>query len=109
MQKLTHIYEQNVELMDRILRVEENFDILKKVLTIGQDELTLYYIDGFIKDGLMEKLMIYFLSLKSTKGSANEFLTSHAAYDETEGDDGQQIIKFIVDQLPMLFPPLSYI
>ena len=87
MQKLSDVYEQNVELMDRVLRVDENFDILKKVLTIGQDELTLYYIDGFIKDGLMEKLMIYFLSLKSTKGSADEFLTSHAAYVETEVTD----------------------
>ena len=29
---------------------DENFDIIKKPLSVGKDELTLYYIDGFIKD-----------------------------------------------------------
>lgn len=61
--KLTDSYEQNVALLDRELNVDENFDILKKKLAIGQDEITIYYIDGFVKDTVMQKLMIYLLSL----------------------------------------------
>ncbi len=92
MRRLSLNYKENVALMDDILRVEENFDILKKVLTVGQDELTLYYIDGFIKDGVMSKLMLALLSLKNTGKSADEFMTGHAAYVETEVTDDLDIM-----------------
>ncbi len=57
-------YKENVRMMDDILRVNENFDVIRKDLQIGSDRMSLYYIDGFVKDGVMEKLMIFFLSLK---------------------------------------------
>ena len=60
---LTDSYQDNVALFDRILRVEESFDLIKKPLKVGQDEMTLYYIDGFIKDTVMMKLMMSFLAL----------------------------------------------
>ncbi len=61
---LTENYLDNVLLMDGILRVEENFDLIKKVLHIGKDHVTMYYIDGFVKDAVMQKLMMHFLSQK---------------------------------------------
>lgn len=82
--RLSDSYKDNVAMLDRLLRIEENFDVLKKVLTVGSDELTLYYIDGFIKDGVMEKLMIYFLSQKNTGRSAEEFVKAHVPYVETD-------------------------
>ena len=60
---LTDSYLDNVALLDRILRVEESFDLIKKPLKVGKDEMTLYYIDGFIKDTVMMKLMMSFLAL----------------------------------------------
>ena len=60
---LTDSYQDNVALFDRILRVEESFDLIKKPLKVGHDEMTLYYIDGFIKDTVMMKLMMSFLTL----------------------------------------------
>ena len=65
MNKLTNDYRENVAALDSILSVKENFDILKKTLIIGEDELTLYFIDGFVKDAVMQKMMVHFLSLKS--------------------------------------------
>lgn len=61
---LTESYADNVALMDEVLHVRENFDLIRKNLQIGPDRLTMYYIDGFVKDGVMEKLMIFLLSLK---------------------------------------------
>lgn len=61
--KLTADYRQNIALLDSELNVSGNFDMLKKKLMIGQDEITIYYIDGFVKDAVMQKLMIYLLSL----------------------------------------------
>ena len=50
MRKLSSSYSENVMQMDALLRVEENFDLLKKIVKVGEDELTFYYLDGFVKD-----------------------------------------------------------
>ncbi len=65
MLELCEDYRENVRRVDEELRVEENYDLIKKVLYIGKDEITFYYIDGFVDSGSMNKLMIYLLSLKS--------------------------------------------
>ena len=59
--KLTDVYAENVRKMDDMLHVGDNFDVIRKDLQIGPDRMTLYYIDGFVKDAVMEKLMIFFL------------------------------------------------
>ena len=99
--RLTGDYQRNVRLIDEILHVDDNFDLIKKVLTVGKDELTLYYIDGFVKDAVMSKLMIYLLSLKGLSGSSDgspqrgddnkpsrlvveEFLRAHVPYVESD-------------------------
>ena len=88
MQRLTGSYEENVKLLDGLLNVEGNFDILKKVLAVGKDELTLYYIDGFVKDAIMQKLMLSIQALdglgKSTPDAAKRFMISHVPYVETD-------------------------
>ena len=104
-------YKENIRLIDEILHTSENFDLIKKTLTVGKDELTLYYIDGFVKDAVMSKYMIYLLSLKglgdsadgtdsekgmSTRRRAEKFLSAHAPYVEAElSDDLSEMIKFV--------------
>ena len=87
MRRLSEKYEENVAQLDRLLRVAANFDIIKKRLVIGKDELTLYFIDGFIKDTVMQKLMAYFITLKGTCASAREFTDSHVPYVESDVTD----------------------
>ena len=40
--------------MEEKLAVAENFDVLKKVLRIADGEITLFYIDGLLKDNSMQ-------------------------------------------------------
>lgn len=84
MRKLSSDYPCNVEYIDRALRVNENFDVLKKVLKVGDGELSLYYIDGFVKDTVMQKLMMHFLSVKKLPASAKEFMERSVPYVETD-------------------------
>ncbi len=72
-------YAANVELIDGIFHVRENFDLIRKDLCVGDDRLTLYYIDGFIKDGVMQKLMMHFLTLKGLRFEAGGEGTPNAA------------------------------
>ena len=88
MRFLSKNYPDNVSLLDSTLRVKENFDILKKTLRVGDGELTLYYIDGFIKDTVMQKLMMHFLSLKTLgkmrEDAAEEFIQNNVPYVEAD-------------------------
>ena len=84
MGRLTEDYGKNVARMRRMLRVEENFDLLVKTLQLGDGEMTLFFIDGFVKDAVMQKLMMHFLSQKKLSGSAEEFVRRAVPYVETD-------------------------
>ncbi len=84
MRRLGESYMENVALLDRELRVAENFDVLKKTLVLKKGEATLYYVDGFVKDTVMQKLMMHFLSLQKIPDSAMAFMESSAPYVETD-------------------------
>ena len=77
-------FDANVSLADRILRVRESFDLIRKDLAIGQARVTLYYIDGLIKDGVMQKLMTHFLTLQKFPASAQDFVESSLPYVEAD-------------------------
>lgn len=101
MRKLTDDYIENVDLLDKELNVASNFDMLKKKLKVGDDDITLYYIDGFVKDTVMQKLMMYFLSLDSLgNGSANvarRFVDEKLPYVEVEAtEDVDVMIKMVM-------------
>ena len=82
--KLSKDYLKNLTYVDEILHINENFDLIKKQLKIGDDELTLYFIDGFIKDSVMQMLMTHFLSLSSVPSSAKKFADAHVPYVEVD-------------------------
>ncbi len=92
MLQLCEDYRENVRRVDEVLRVKENFDVIKKTMFLGKQEVTFYYIDGFVDSGPMSKLMIYFLSLKGLgepkerggEAAARFFVEHHLPYVEGE-------------------------
>ena len=64
MQKFSSDYRENRAYLHNALRVEDSFDLIERRLLIGEDELTLYYIDGFVKDTVMQRIMQLFLGLR---------------------------------------------
>ena len=81
---LCESYQGNVELISRVLRVEQSFDMLSKKLVLADGELTAFFIDGFAKDAVLQKLMTHFLSLKNMPSSAQTFMDEALPYIETE-------------------------
>ena len=57
MEILSNDFETNVGELDSRLRVRENFDLIRREMAVGEDRLVFYYIDGFIKDGEMLRLI----------------------------------------------------
>ena len=98
-------YRENVKHTDELLRVQENFDIIKKVLFIGKQETTFYYIDGFVEGASMNKLMAYFLTLKglgtptenTEDAAARYFAEHHMPFVEAEVmEKGEKIVQMLL-------------
>ncbi len=86
-EKLSENYSQNVKIIRERLRVADSFDVLHKQLKIGNGELSLFFIDGFAKDAVLQKLMMHFISLKDVKGTAHDYMTQNLPYIETDVAD----------------------
>ncbi|MBQ8358082.1 MAG: spore germination protein [Clostridia bacterium] len=96
MSEITENYETNVRHFEEKLRVADNFDIIKKVLKVGDGEVTLFYIDGLIKDGAMQKLFIYLLSLKKMPKDASTFLEENMPYVECDVTENEETMLQMV-------------
>ena len=57
-------HKQNVAVLSARLRSAESFDIIERHLNVGGDDLCFFYIDGFIKDAELQRLMQHLLSKK---------------------------------------------
>lgn len=75
-------YSQNIGFISQKLRVKDSFDVIERHLTVCERDMCFYYIDGFVKDGEMLRIMQYLLSLKQI-GSADS-LVKRLPYVEVE-------------------------
>ncbi len=91
--RLTEEYGENIALLDKLLHTEENFDLIKKSLTVGEDEMTLYYIDGFVKDAVMTKMITYFFSLKGL-GASSDGAPRHVSRKRDGGKAAAEAFTF---------------
>lgn len=57
-------YKENVEVLTEALRCGESFDLIVRRLHIHNNEMSFFYVDGFVKDSEMQRVMQTFLSLK---------------------------------------------
>ncbi len=60
MEKLSDQYEKNVSRLRTLLGADQNFDILEKRLMIAGQNASLFFIDGLVKDEILEKILEYF-------------------------------------------------
>lgn len=60
---LTDSLSQNGAALDQMLRVEKSFDLICRELTVCGRGVRIYFIDGFAKDDILEKIMSFLLGL----------------------------------------------
>lgn len=56
--------QDNMEYLDKMLHRDKSFDILNHRITFGDKEAAYYFIDGFCKDEIMQKMNEFFLKWK---------------------------------------------
>ncbi len=106
MKKLSNDYTETISKLRSILDTSRNFDILEKHLLIAEHAASLFFIDGLVKDEILEKILEYFYSLKAEDlpESLEQFQMQHLPYIETEVlSTMEDILKNLLSGVPCLF------
>ncbi len=98
---MTYSIEKYIYEIDSRVRPELNFDIIKRDIYIANRRAALYFIDGFMKDAVFEKLMEFFYKItpEEIEGIDNmtEFSKSHMPYTEADStDDIEKIVTALL-------------
>lgn len=59
-------YEQNRQYLKDKLQVDVNFDVISRDIIIGKKKAVFFYINGFCKDEIIQKLLEYLMEFKET-------------------------------------------
>ena len=81
-------FKEKVAEIDSRLSPDKSFDVVKRELIIGGKRSVLYFIDGFIKDEVFEKIMEFLFKIKPddlvTVETMDEFSKRFVPYVEVE-------------------------
>ncbi len=77
---------ENKKYMDELFYVKKSFDVIYRVMEIGGRQACFYFIDGFCKDEVMERIMthLYKITEKEFPETAHDFLKTTLPYGELD-------------------------
>lgn len=89
--KLSGNFDEDVAVMDAVLRTDSSFDMLRKTMEVANAKIVMYYIDGFVKAESLQKLLTYVISVQSMgdnqPGDAQKFADMHMPAAEVDVTD----------------------
>ncbi len=94
--KIDSDFQKNIDYLNDTLAVNASFDIVYRVIQIGGKKACMYFIDGFCKDELMQKVLQYFIGLtpEEMPKDAHEMSKKCMPYVEVDlADEFEEIIK----------------
>ena len=99
-EKLSSNLDKNIALMDRLLHYGDSFDLIRRTMHINGTRLVMYYIDGFVKGEEIQRLMLYFVTLKDfgdgSAGAARRFAEGSVPSAEVDVTDSVDSIITMV-------------
>lgn len=96
----------NMKYLSEELHVNESFDLVYRVIEVGGRKSCIYFIDGFCKDELMQKMLQHFMSIKpeDLPQTAHDMSKQAVPYVEVDlSDDWEQVLYNIMSGVFALF------
>ncbi len=103
---VTASVKENVAYMNQVLPVKESFDLIERDIMIGEREASFFFIDGFMKDEIMLKVMDSFLKVRKEDmpASATGFARQCLPYVEVDTISGfDQVLRNLLSGTTCLF------
>ena len=104
--KISKMIQENISYINEILPVKESFDIIERDMIIGGRESCFFFIDGFMKDEVMSKVMdtLFKLTPEEMPKTATELSRTMISYVEIDTfSEYDEIIKNILSGVSCLF------
>lgn len=104
--KVSRIVQENIAYMNELLPVQESYDIVERDIVIGGRESCFFFIDGFMKDEVMSKLMDSFFKITEDQmpDTATGFSRSFVSYVEIDTfSEYDKVIKNLLSGAACLF------
>lgn len=104
--KISTSFAENIAYMNEILPVKESFDVIRREIIIGGRNAVFFFIDGFMKDEAMLKIMDSFLSVteQDMPDDVDDFVQKHVPYVEVDIlEDFDQVIRSVLSGTTCLF------
>lgn len=98
--------EENQKYFRRILRTDKNFDIISRTTMVADRKAVYYFVDGFLKESIVEKLLEFFYSVtpEDLPEDSEELSRDAMPYVEVELlEDCEQITTQILSGVMCLF------
>lgn len=99
--KLSRNLEENRKMMAEIFPLGKSFDLIERRIVIGGKNAVMYFIDGFVKDAVVGKMMQFFLSITPDQltnvHTAQDFSARFVSYVEvtTESDVEKIVTQYL--------------
>ena len=106
--KISKNTEENKQLMHSLLPLEKCFDLIERDIVVGGKRAYMYFIDGFVKDGVISKLITFLFGITPEKmqniKNAKEFVSNFITYVEVDvSDDIDFIMQMYLSGATVLF------
>lgn len=98
-------FNQDMEKLKSLLKVDKNFDIIYRVVDIGGRKCGFYFIDGFTKDEIMQKLLQVWQGInpEDMPGNAYDFSKKYLPYGEVDLlEKKEDFIRSLLSGVPCL-------
>lgn len=91
-------FKETINTINKELRVDKSFDLIYRTFKIDDKKASLYFIDGFAKDDIFQKLMQYFMDMNNEDNIDNyyDFLKTKLPYIEVDVCDELEKLKLNV-------------
>lgn len=87
MKQFTASLQDNVSQLKEILRLDKNFDLIYKDMQIDGLNAGFFFIDGFVEDGIMQRILQFFYGLKKEDfTNADFFMSAGVPYVEVDAE-----------------------
>ena len=95
-EKMATGLESNMTWLNKKLKADQNFDVVYRVIHVGGKNACIYFIDGFCKDELMQKLLQQFMGItaEDMPKDAHEMAKSFVPYVEVDLKDSWEEILY---------------
>lgn len=100
----TEQLKENIAYLDKTLNMQRNYDVLSHSIQIGDKKACYFFIDGFCKDDILQKMTQFFVELKEVPKDVNEMIEKALPYPEIGKEkEWDLIIIAILSGVTVLF------